>query len=114
MAKEYSTLEELYEDIHSHDFIVGNEKKSKINKWFMFSKYYNFLSFFDFYKNITLLSSHPDFVRQKVVSKYSRDHWKVVFDINAQGVPEEKYQQATLCYITPLFLLCFRHQVLTS
>jgi len=29
MAKEYSTLEELYEEASNRDFIVGNEKKSK-------------------------------------------------------------------------------------
>jgi len=28
-----------------------------------------------------------------VISRYSRDHWKVIFDINAKGVSEEEYQQ---------------------
>jgi len=27
------------------------------------------------------------------MSKYSRDHQKVVFDINSKGVSEEEYQQ---------------------
>jgi len=42
MAKEYSTLEELYKEASSRDFIAGNEKKYKTDKWFNFSKYYNF------------------------------------------------------------------------
>jgi len=33
VAKEYSTLKELYKEASTQDFIVGNEK-SKTNKWF--------------------------------------------------------------------------------
>jgi len=57
MAKEYSTLKELYEEVSLRDLIVGNEKKSKTDKWFTFSRYYNFVSFFSYYKNIAKLSS---------------------------------------------------------
>jgi len=69
MAKEYSTLKELYEDTCSSD-----EKKSKTNKWFMFSRCYDFVSFFRYYNNITKLSSQPDFNKHEVISKYFRDH----------------------------------------
>jgi len=48
MAKEYSTLEELYEDACSSDFIVGSKKKSKTNKWFIFS-----LDTINFYHSLT-------------------------------------------------------------
>jgi len=68
MAKEYSTLEELYKEASNRDFIVGNEKKSKTNKWFTFSRYCNFVSFFSFYNNIVKLSSQPDFNKHEVIS----------------------------------------------
>lgn len=92
--KVYRTLEELYSTgINEKDFIVADERNFGKKKCFTFSKYYNFLSFFGkYYDKVLEQRSLPIFSKHEVIGRFKQ--WrKVVFDIDAEGVSEEKYQQ---------------------